>query len=203
MARLEDLAVPHSSADKLRGTTSERDKPHNPGFQYREIKIQSLWLKTPVGVAAVGETPRLTGELAGETHRVLERTQTHPPWNQHQKGPICLWVAGEVTKNWQRAEQAALFPLGLLPHSITTQQCGLPCPGEHLRLHPLLYNRHAKTKKKKKKGPNEITDHQSSRKNTTKQWRDSQPIRYTVRNTGYQDATGTHWVLQQYKKRPT
>ena len=29
-------------------------------------------------------------------------------------------------------------------------------------------------------------------KNTTNQQKDSQPIRYTVQNTGYQDATGTH-----------
>ena len=32
--------------------------------------------------------------------------------------------------------------------------------------------------------------------------RDSQPIRCTVQNTGYQDAPGTHWVLQQHKKDP-
>ena len=31
---------------------------------------------TPVGVAVVGETPSLTGEFIGETHRVLEHTQT-------------------------------------------------------------------------------------------------------------------------------
>ena len=37
-------------------------------------------------------------------------------------------------------------------------------------------------------------------KKTTKQQRDSQPIRCTVQNTGYQDAPGTHWVLQQHKK---
>ena len=42
------------------------------------------------GGVLVGETPRLTGELIEETHRVLECTQTHPPRNQHQKGPICL-----------------------------------------------------------------------------------------------------------------
>ena len=73
-------------------------------------------MKTPVGVEAAGETSSLTGELIGETHRVLEHTQTHPPGNQHQKGPICLWVAAEVTENQQRTEQAALFPLGPLPH---------------------------------------------------------------------------------------
>ena len=80
------------------------------------IKPQSLGLKTPVGVeAAVGETPGLTGEFTGETHRVLGHTQSHPPGNQHQKGPIYLWVAAEVTESRQRAEQVALFPLGPLP----------------------------------------------------------------------------------------
>ena len=67
--------------------------------------------KQPVGVAVVGETPSLTGESVGETHRVLEHTQTHPPGNQHEKNPIFLWVAGEVTENGQRGEQVALFPL--------------------------------------------------------------------------------------------
>ena len=65
---------------------------------------------------AAGETPSLTGEFIGETHRVLECTQAHPPRNQHQKGPICLWVAEEVTESHQRAEQVALFPLGPLPY---------------------------------------------------------------------------------------
>ena len=50
-------------------------------------------------VVAVGETASLTGEFIGETHRVLECTQTHPTRNQHQKGPIYLWVAEEVTKS--------------------------------------------------------------------------------------------------------
>ena len=64
-----------------------------------------------MAVAVAGETPSLTGEFVGQTHRVLERTQTHPPGIKHQKGPICLWVAGEVTESWPRAWQAALFPL--------------------------------------------------------------------------------------------
>ena len=63
-----------------------------------------------------GETPSLTGEFIGETHRVLECTQTHTPVNQHEKGPICLWVAGEVTDSQRRAEQAALFPLIPTPY---------------------------------------------------------------------------------------
>ena len=36
-----------------------------------------------MGVVAVGETLSLTGESVGETHRVLEHTQAHPPANQH------------------------------------------------------------------------------------------------------------------------
>ena len=67
-------------------------------------------------VEAVGETPSLTGEFTGETHRVLEHTQNHPPGNQLQKGPICLWVVEEVTESRPRAEQVALFLLRLLPH---------------------------------------------------------------------------------------
>ena len=69
-----------------------------------------------MGVAAMGETPSLTGEFTGETHRVLECTQNHPPGNQHQKGPICLQVVEEVTESQLRADQVALFPLRPLPH---------------------------------------------------------------------------------------
>ena len=96
--------VPHLHEDKPGGTNGERDRPHNPGFQHGEIKPQNLLLKTPVGVEVAGETPSLTGEFLGETYRVLEGTQNHPPRNQHQKGPIQLWVAGEVTETWPRAK---------------------------------------------------------------------------------------------------
>ena len=52
------------------------------------VPVGKYSLKTPVGVeAAVGETPSLTGEFVGETHRVLECAQAHPPRNQLQKGP--------------------------------------------------------------------------------------------------------------------
>ena len=71
---------------------------------------KSLAVKT-CEVAAVGETPSLTREFIGETHRVLEHTQPHPPRNQHEKGPIFLWVVGEVTESWPRAKKAALFLL--------------------------------------------------------------------------------------------
>ena len=94
---------------------------------------------------AVGETPSLTEEFIGETHRVLECTQTHPPGNQHQKGLI---VAGKVTKSPPRAKQVALFLSDPSPtYSTTTGQGGLPLPGEYLRLHLLELNRHDETKK--------------------------------------------------------
>ena len=67
-------------------------------------------------MAAVGETPSLTGEFIGETHRVLECTQTHPPGIQHQESPVYLWVVKEMTESWQRAKQVALFPLRPHPH---------------------------------------------------------------------------------------
>ena len=79
-----------------------------------------------MGVVAVGETPSLTGWLVGETQRVLERTQAHPPGNQHQKGPICLWAAGGVTESGVTAKEVTLFPLGPHPpYSATMQQSGL------------------------------------------------------------------------------
>ena len=78
-------------------------------------------MKTPVGVeAAARETPSLTGEVVGETHRGLEHAQAHPLGNQHQRGPIGLWVAEGVTKIQQRVEQAPLLPLSPSPmYSVT------------------------------------------------------------------------------------
>ena len=95
------------------------------------MKSQNLWLKTPVGVeAAAAETPSLTGEFVGETQRGLEHTQTQQLGKQHQKSPIWLWVAGGVTENLQRAEQAPLLHIGPLPHVQHHSS------GEHLSLRP-------------------------------------------------------------------
>ena len=74
-------------------------KPKTPTLEKKASK--PLAVKTCEAVV-VGETPSLTGESIGETHRVLERMQTHPLGNQHQKGPICLWVAREVTESHSR-----------------------------------------------------------------------------------------------------
>ena len=84
-------------------------------------------MKEPVGVAAAGETPSLKGEFVGETHRVLECTQTHPPMTQHQEGPICLWVVEEVTES-QRREPGKCHCCLLDPsptYRATTQQSRL------------------------------------------------------------------------------
>ena len=76
-----------------------------------------------MGIVAVGETLRLTREFIGDTCRVLEHTQTHLPRNQHQKGPICLWVVGEVSESWPRAEQVGIIlSLTLAPTYSTTTQ---------------------------------------------------------------------------------
>ena len=75
-----------------------------------------------------------------------------------------MWVVGEVTEIWQRAEQAELFPPDPSPtDSVTGKGPGLPHPGEHLRLRPLLPNSCAEMEKN---GPNERED-QNSRKNIT------------------------------------
>ena len=90
--------VPHLHEDKSGGTTGDETDPQ-PRAPARGNKALNLRLKTPVGVeVTAGETPSLTGEFVGETHRVLEHIQNHPPGNQHQKGPICLWVVEEVTE---------------------------------------------------------------------------------------------------------
>ena len=40
--QLADPTTPHSCIDKLGGSAGERSRPHNPEFQHREIKPQSL-----------------------------------------------------------------------------------------------------------------------------------------------------------------
>ena len=42
-----------------------------------------------MGVGAeAGETPNLTGEVVGETHRDIGHAQAHPLGNHHQREPI-------------------------------------------------------------------------------------------------------------------
>ena len=72
--------------------------------------------------AAAEETPSLTGEFVGETHRGLECTQAYPPGTQHQKGPLCLWVAEGVTEIWQSGASHCYLsaPPPLQRHSTAT-----------------------------------------------------------------------------------
>ena len=71
----------------------------------------------PVGVDAAGETPRLTGEVVGETHSILECKQNHSPGNQHHNDQPSLLV-GSGGSDWKpvEAKQVALFLLRPLSH---------------------------------------------------------------------------------------
>ena len=108
---LVDQAISHLCADKPGGKTGEQDKLCNAGFQRRETKASKPVAVKTYGGAVAAEIPSLTEEFTGVTHRVLECTQTHPPGNQPHKGPICLWVVGEVTESGAGAKHEALFPL--------------------------------------------------------------------------------------------
>ena len=85
---LVERAIPYLHANKLGRTIGKRDRLCNQEFQCREIKSQNLGLYEPVEIAVAGETPSLTGEFFGDTHRVLECMQAHPLGDQHWNGPI-------------------------------------------------------------------------------------------------------------------
>ena len=97
------------------GTTGEWDSPRNPGFQYEEIKPQNLWLKKPVGVEMVGETPSLTGEFVGETRRDPQSPRTYtklPTWKSAPEGPN-LFVGsggGEASRELTRPRSSLSDP---------------------------------------------------------------------------------------------
>ena len=77
----------HAQINLEEQSGSETDRA-TPGLQCGEVSLKPL-IENPFGVeAAVGETPSLTGEFIGETHRGLERAQVHPLGNQHQRGPV-------------------------------------------------------------------------------------------------------------------
>ena len=74
----------------------------------KEIDFQEVQeaQRVPKKLDPRSDTPRhiiITLAKIKNKERVLEHTQTHPPRNQHQKGPICLWVLGEVTESGARA----------------------------------------------------------------------------------------------------
>ena len=71
---------------------------------------------------AAEESPSLTGEVIGETHRGLEHAQAHPPTRESALDQPSLIVAKGVTEIRQRVEEVPLPPLGPSPmYSITAQ----------------------------------------------------------------------------------
>ena len=129
--KMDDRMVPHFRVDKLGGKTGEQHRLQNPVFQFGGKKASKPLTAKTCGIGAAEETLSLTGDFAGETHRALEHTKTHPPGNQHQKSIICLWVVVEVTESWQRAQQVTLFLLRPLPHMEchnAAMQVALPWP---------------------------------------------------------------------------
>ena len=67
----------------------------------------------------VGETPNLTGESVGETHEVLEHTETHPPGNQHLKQHNPLEGREGSDKKWGKSQRNGIVP-SLTPPTQTT-----------------------------------------------------------------------------------
>ena len=83
--------------------------------------------------------------------------------------------------DFQEVQEAQRVPKKLYPRRNTPRHIIITLPKIKDK------ERILKAAREKKNGPNERTD-QSSRRNTTKQRRDSQPIRCTVQNTGNQEA---------------
>ena len=85
---------------------SEIDYTRVPIKEKKASKTLTVKTCGMLGVVMAGETPSLTGEFIGETHRVLECIQIHPLGNQHEKGPICFlhYSVKEVTESQTKAE---------------------------------------------------------------------------------------------------
>ena len=84
-SRWSHICMQINQEKQLGSETDHTTQGSNAG---KEILKTSGWKKS-VRVEVVGETPSLTGEFVGKTHRVLEHTQNHPPRNQHLQGPVC------------------------------------------------------------------------------------------------------------------
>ena len=93
--------------------TTQTTQPRVPAWGNKAWK--PLAVKT-CGVCGGGNIPSLTRKYFGETHRILECTQAHPPGNQHLKGHNLLVGSERSDWKWVRAKQAALFALWPLPH---------------------------------------------------------------------------------------
>ena len=157
----------------------QTEQPKAPA---RGNKVSNLWLKTPVGVeAAAGEIPSLTGEFVGDPQG--PRAYTSPPTRESAlEGPTLL--VGSGGSDWKPEESRAstIAPSQTLPHvQHHSPVTSVTPPWWTPKAPPLKVT---DTPRKKKSGPNDRTL-QSSRKNTSKRGRDSQPITCTVQNTGY------------------
>ena len=143
----------------------------------------------PVGVrAAAGETPSLTGEVVGETDPQGPRACTSPPTRESApEGPNL--IVGSRGSDYKSVESRAstIASSQPLPHAQHHRAATSVTPPLGTPKAPPLKVTDTPRPKKKKKGPKDRTL-QSSRKNTTKQQRDRQPIRCTVQTTGNQEA---------------
>ena len=88
----------------------------------RETEDSQPLAVKPVGVAVVGETPSLTGESAGETHGVVECTQTHPPGSQHLTGHNPLVRSERNDGKWGKSQASGTVP-SLTPSPHTAHNC--------------------------------------------------------------------------------
>ena len=75
-------------------------------------------IKKSVGIVAAEETPSLTGEFVGETHRLRKCTQTHPLANPHLKGHKPLVGSEGSDRKWDKSEASSIVP-SLTPPSQT------------------------------------------------------------------------------------
>ena len=124
---------------------------------------------------------------------------TNPPTQESApEGPNLFVGSGgsawKLAERWAESWASGIGPSPTLPHiqhHNATTWIALPW---WVPKAPLPY--YVTGVETKKYGPNERID-QSSRRNTTMWWRDSQPIRCTVQNTGNQDAHRNGWVSSQ------
>ena len=107
-------------------------------------------------------------------------------------------IVGSRGSDQKPAERGArgIVPSWTPPPCTTSQHSHMGCPGEHLRLRPLLHKRHSETKKMAQM-KEQIKAPEKNRK--TKWWRDSQPIRWTVQTTCNQDAHRSGWIWSQIR----
>ena len=120
--------IPHLRADKPGAAAGERYRPHNPRFWQGNKASKPLASEVCGGCSS-----RINFQPHGRVHwrdpQSPRACTNHPPGNQHQRGPICLWVAGKVSEDGLRAKWAALFLLGTLPnaqHHNTAMGVALP-----------------------------------------------------------------------------